>query len=161
MNTDRIEKTLLLRAPLARVWQAISDAAHFGAWFGLRTGGPFVPGSKLRCRIVPTSVDPEVAEQQKQHEGVAFHIWVREMVPEQRFSFEWLPADIETGGDEETAPKTLVTFELAQEDDGVRLRITESGFNQLSPGQRSDAFTRNDEGWTLQLRNIEGYLAPR
>jgi len=161
MNTDRIEKTLLLRAPLARVWQAIADAAHFGAWFGLRTEGPFVAGGKLRCTIVPTSVDQEVADKQKPHEGIAFHIWVREIVPERRFSFEWLPVEVEPGGDEEAAPRTLVTFELTQETEGVRLRISESGFDQLSPAQKADAFMRNDEGWTLQLRSIEGYLARR
>jgi len=162
MNTDRIEKTTVLQASLSRVWQAISDASQFGAWFGLRAEGPFVAGRKLRCTIQPTSVDPEIAEQQKAYEGIAFHIWVREMLPEQRFSFEWLPIDTEASeAQEETAPRTLVTFELAQEKDGVRLRISEAGFDQLSPEQRAEAFMRNDEGWTLQLRNIEGYLAPR
>ena len=28
-STDRIEKTILLRAPLARVWRALSDAKGF------------------------------------------------------------------------------------------------------------------------------------
>lgn len=157
-HTDRIEKSLLLKAPIARVWQAISDASHFGAWFGLRCEGPFVAGRKLRCTIAPTTVDPEVAEKQKEHEGVAFHIWVREIVPERRLSFEWLPNDPDA--DEETAPKTLVTFELSEQDGGVRLVISESGFDQLPPGQRTESFARNDEGWAMQLRNIEGYLAP-
>ncbi|MDT5066420.1 MAG: hypothetical protein QOK02_2575 [Mycobacterium sp.] len=30
MSTDRIEKEVLLRAPLERVWRAISDSAEFG-----------------------------------------------------------------------------------------------------------------------------------
>ena len=44
MTTDRIEKEGLLRAPLERVWRAISDADEFGRWFGVRFDGPFVPG---------------------------------------------------------------------------------------------------------------------
>jgi putative transposase len=38
---DRIEKQILLRAPLARVWQALTDSTEFGAWFGVKLDGPF------------------------------------------------------------------------------------------------------------------------
>ena len=41
MNTDRIEKKVLLHAPCERVWQAISDSARFGSWFGVAFDGPF------------------------------------------------------------------------------------------------------------------------
>jgi uncharacterized protein YndB with AHSA1/START domain len=37
MNTDRIEKKLLLRAPRKRVWRALSDSAEFGTWFGMNS----------------------------------------------------------------------------------------------------------------------------
>jgi uncharacterized protein YndB with AHSA1/START domain len=33
MNIDRIEKQVVLRAPLDRVWRAISDSQEFGQWF--------------------------------------------------------------------------------------------------------------------------------
>ena len=36
MNTDRIEKQVVLHAPLDRVWRAISDSQEFGQWFGVR-----------------------------------------------------------------------------------------------------------------------------
>ncbi len=32
----KIEKRVLLRAPLERVWRAISDAEEFGRWFAYR-----------------------------------------------------------------------------------------------------------------------------
>ena len=35
MSTDRIEKEVLLKAPLERVWRAISDADEFGRAFGV------------------------------------------------------------------------------------------------------------------------------
>src|SRR5439155_4288704 len=35
-ETDRIEKTILLRAPRARVWRALTEAAEFGSWFGVK-----------------------------------------------------------------------------------------------------------------------------
>jgi uncharacterized protein YndB with AHSA1/START domain len=56
MDTDRIEKQILLAAPLARVWRAISDAPEFGLWFGVRFAGPFVEGARLTGRIAPMTL---------------------------------------------------------------------------------------------------------
>src|SRR3954469_24788378 len=69
MNTDRIEKKILLRAPLTRVWRALADSKEFGTWFGMKFDGPFVPGASVRGVIAPTAVDPEVGKAQKSHEG--------------------------------------------------------------------------------------------
>lgn len=49
MSTDRIEKSAVLRAPLDRVWRAISDSEQFGTWFGMRVDGPFAAGSRCRA----------------------------------------------------------------------------------------------------------------
>ena len=43
MNTDRIEKRILLRAPRERVWRALADSTEFGSWFGMKVDGPFGP----------------------------------------------------------------------------------------------------------------------
>ena len=51
---DRIQKKIVLRAPLARVWSAISDARQFGAWFGVEFEGPFVAGEPIRGVMRPT-----------------------------------------------------------------------------------------------------------
>ena len=50
MSTDRIEKKILLRAPIKRVWRALSDSTEFGTWFGMKFDGPFVAG-EVRLRI--------------------------------------------------------------------------------------------------------------
>ena len=72
MNINRIEKKTVLKSTRERVWQAISDSARFGAWFGVEFTGPFVAGSWLNGRIVPTKVDPEVARLQEPHTGALF-----------------------------------------------------------------------------------------
>src|SRR3569833_90045 len=58
-SSDRIEKKMLLRAPLDRVWGAISEAKQFGSWFGVRFDGEFAAGAgvhgerwRLGCRRV-------------------------------------------------------------------------------------------------------------
>jgi uncharacterized protein YndB with AHSA1/START domain len=42
--TDRIEKTIELKAPVSRVRRALTDHREFGSWFRVRLDGPFVPG---------------------------------------------------------------------------------------------------------------------
>jgi len=46
-SPDRIEKQAVLRAPVDRVWRAISDSAQFGAWFKARFHEPFAPGRSV------------------------------------------------------------------------------------------------------------------
>lgn len=67
---DRIEKRVLLLVPRERVWRAIGDSREFGSWFGVEFDGPFAAGARMTGRIVPTTVDPEVAAQQKPYEGI-------------------------------------------------------------------------------------------
>jgi uncharacterized protein YndB with AHSA1/START domain len=159
MSTDRIDKRILLRAPRARVWRAIADSMEFGTWFGVRFDGPFVAGAPLRGVIVPTAVDPAIAELQKPYEGTPFEITVERLEPERLFSFRWHPYALEPGMDYASEPTTRVTFELHDAAEGVLLTITESGYDSIPLERRAKAFASNDEGWTLQLRLIEGYLA--
>ena len=49
--TDRIEKTIELKAPVSRVWRALTDHHEFGTWFRVRLDGPFVPGEVSRGQI--------------------------------------------------------------------------------------------------------------
>lgn len=38
--SDRIEKTIDLKAPVSRVWLALTDHKEFGQWFRVRLDGP-------------------------------------------------------------------------------------------------------------------------
>src|ERR1051325_6878692 len=49
--TDRIEKKIVINAPRARVWRAISDSKEFSAWFLSDFDGPFAPGAHLRAKV--------------------------------------------------------------------------------------------------------------
>lgn len=157
-NPDRIEKRALLRAPLERVWRAVSDAERFGAWFGADFDGPFVAGEPLGGRIVPTSVDPKVAESQKPYEGHRFDVTVDRVEPMRRFSFRWHPHAVDPEADTTQEPTTLVTFELEETPDGTVLTVTESGFERLPPSRRAQALEMNEQGWEAQLTLIAKYL---
>lgn len=159
MNTDRIEKKILLHAPLARVWRALTDSAEFGAWFGVKFDTPFEPGKAMHGRIVGTTVDPEVAKMQEPMKDMAFEITIEQMISEKLFSFRWRPHAVDPGVDYSAEPTTLVAFTLEQKPDGVELTLTESGFDRIPLARRAQAFSANEQGWAIQMRLISQYLA--
>lgn len=158
-STDRIEKRVLLRAPLARVWRAVSDAGEFGRWFGVRLEGPFVAGERLSGRIVPTEVDAHVAKMQEPYTGLPFDIVVERIEPMRLFSFRWHPSAVDRGADYSREPMTLVEFVLEEAPGGTMLTITESGFDSLPPERRAEAYRGNEGGWEAQLTLVGKYLA--
>jgi uncharacterized protein YndB with AHSA1/START domain len=158
MNSDRIEKKILLRAPRQRIWRALSDSTEFGAWFGMKFDGTFAPGALMRGVIVPTTVDAGVAQAQKQYEGLPVEILIEQMEPERLFSFRWHPYGVERGVDYSAEPTTLVAFELHEAVKGTLLTVTESGFDQIPLARRAKAFTANEGGWGMVMKLIEQYL---
>jgi uncharacterized protein YndB with AHSA1/START domain len=157
--TDRIEKNVLLNAPLARVWRALTDAREFGRWFGVEFDGPFVAGAPLRGVIAPTQADAEVAKMQQPYAGKPFDITVERIEPQRLFSIRWHPYAIEPGVDYSKEPTTLVTFTLEEQPNGVLLTVTESGFDTIPLERRAKAFSANEGGWVLQMTLIEKHLA--
>jgi len=159
MSSDRIEKEVLLRAPLERVWRAISNADEFGRWFGVRFDGPFVPGAAVTGVITPTTVDDEVARAQEPHAGKADTWEIVAVEPQRRLAFRWHPYAVESGADYSQEPTTLVEFTLDETADGVLLRIVESGFDAIPADRRASAFEAHSEGWAAQTRLVQKYLA--
>jgi uncharacterized protein YndB with AHSA1/START domain len=159
MNTDRIEKQIVLQASLERVWQAISDAKRFGSWFGVAFDGAFAEGARLTARIVPTSVDPDIAKLQAPYSGKTFEFCVERIEPMRRISFRWHPFAVQPDVDYTQEPATRIVFELEPVPGGTRLSICESGFDQIALVRRAQAFRANDEGWAMQTTLIRKYLA--
>jgi uncharacterized protein YndB with AHSA1/START domain len=159
MTNDRIEKEIVLRAPLDRVWRAISDADEFGRWFGVRFDGPFVAGASVTGVITPTTVDEDVARAQEPHAGKSDTWQIVAVEPQRRLAFRWHPYGVEDDVDYSQEPTTLVEFTLTETNDGVLLRIVESGFDAIPAERRAAAFEANSEGWAAQTELVRKYLA--
>jgi uncharacterized protein YndB with AHSA1/START domain len=158
-DTNRSEKKILLRAPRARVWRALTDAGEFGAWFGVHiVTGSFAPGRLVRGTTKPTTVDDEIAAKQKPYEGLPWEATIDRMEPERLFSFRWHPFAVDPDVDYSCEPTTLVVFELAEVDGGTMLTVSESGFEGIPLERRAKAFTANDQGWGLVTGLIEKYV---
>jgi uncharacterized protein YndB with AHSA1/START domain len=147
---DRIEKRIELKAPVARVWRALTDYREFGEWFRVKIEGPFVPGEVSRGRITYPG-----------YEHLQWEAMVKAMEPERLFSFTWHPYAVDPKMDYSAEPQTLVEFRLEKTAQGTLLVVTESGFNGIPAGRRAEAFPRNDGGWTEQMKNIERYVAEK
>lgn len=156
-NNETIVRRVVLRAPLQRAWQAIADADRFGRWFGARFDGAFEAGRRLHARIEPTTVDAEVARQQQPHAGMAFDIVVERVEPMRLLAFRWHPG-ADAAPDAPDAEMTLVEFALEEVPQGVRLTITESGFERVPAARRAQAIAGNTGGWEAQTGLIAKYL---
>jgi uncharacterized protein YndB with AHSA1/START domain len=158
MNSDHIVKTVILKAPRERVWNAVSDSGAFGAWFGAEIDGPFIAGKEAVGHIMPTKADPKVARLQEPYRGMPWRVVVDRIEPMTLFSFRWHPHAVDPDHDYSEEPMTLVTFELADADGGTLLTITESGFGQIPIERRVEAMNANDGGWAHQAILIGKYL---
>ena len=158
-DTDRIEKKILVRAPIARVWRALSNSNEFGSWFGVNLADPFRPGAQVRGTITPTAVDAAVAEAQKPYTGKPFEITVERMDPERLFSFRWHPSAVDRGADYSAEPSTLVVFELREVPEGTWVTVAESGWGGIPLARRAKAFTANEQGWGMVVQLIVKHVA--
>ena len=147
-STDRIEKRVVLRAPRARVWRAISNAAEFGAWFRVKLEGAFAAGATIRGRITHPG-----------YEHVTLEMMVERIEPERYFSYRWHPYAVDPKADYSAEPTTLVEFTLEEADGGTVLTIVESGFDNVPLSRRDEAFRMNDRGWSGQVENLTRYVS--
>ena len=144
---DRIEKRIELRAPVSRVWRALTDYREFGEWFRVKLDGPFVPGLVARQITYPG------------YEHLQWEAVVQKMEPERLFSFTWHPYAVDSKIDYSKETPTLVEFRLEKTESGTLLLLTESGFDKIPSDRRVEAFRMNDGGWTEQMKNIENHVA--
>ncbi|HXU64465.1 MAG TPA: SRPBCC family protein [Polyangia bacterium] len=167
-STDQIEKRVVLRAPVSRVWRAITDARGFGRWFGFTLEGDFAPGQRMKGTFDGTLDEAALVEHQKklgltpskvrQPARHAVFCTVERIEPERYFSFRWIPYGIDAEADPENEPTTLVEFRLEPAPEGTRLTIVESGFDRVPAHRRERAFRMNEGGWTAQVDNLRKHV---
>lgn len=146
-STDRIEKTLVLRAPKGRVWRAITTPAEFGTWFKVKLEGTFVAGRTITGKITHPG-----------YEHMTMDMQVERIEPEDFFSYRWHPYAVDPKVDYSNEPTTLVEFRLEEVEGGTKLTIVETGFDKIPAARRAEAFRMNDNGWASQIENIRRYV---
>jgi uncharacterized protein YndB with AHSA1/START domain len=150
MENDRIEKQIDLKAPVSRVWRALTDYREFGEWFRVKLEGPFVAGQVSRGQLTFPG-----------YEHLQMEVVVQKIEPERFFSYTWHPYAIDPKVDYSKETPTLVEFTLKKSAEGTLLKVTESGFDKIPSDRRAEAFRMNENGWGQQLKNIESHVAQR
>ena len=148
MVPERIEKEIVIDAPLDVVWALVTEAEHLGTWFGDSAEIDLRPGGDVKLTW--------------EKHGVA-RARIEKVEPPHFLSFRWahpmdmLPAE---------GNSTLVEFNLRAEGEGTRLRVVESGFPELEVPENEKAkyAAENTQGWELELgelREYAGKVGPR
>jgi uncharacterized protein YndB with AHSA1/START domain len=148
--TDSITKSTHIKAPIDRVWRAISDHREFGQWFRVALDQPFEAGKPSTGHLT--------------HPGYEHLRWNADVVavePPHRLAFRWHPYAIDPAVDYSSEPATLVEFSLRQHDGGTELEVVESGFDALPAHRRDEAFRMNSQGWEQQMVNVREYAEAR
>jgi uncharacterized protein YndB with AHSA1/START domain len=146
MNNS-MEKRIELKAPVSRVWRALTDHRQFGEWFRLKLDAPFVPGQVSLGQITYPG-----------YEHPKWEATVQKMEPERLFSFTCHPYAVDPTIDYSKEPTALVEFRLEPKEGGTVLFLTESGFEATPKDRQFEAFRMNEGGWTEQMTNIGRYV---
>jgi uncharacterized protein YndB with AHSA1/START domain len=167
-GSDRIEKEVLLHAPVSRVWRAITDAEEFGEWFGVKLDQPFAEGRTITGTFEGRVDEAQIMAHQRamglepskvrMPAGTLVFCTVERIEPERYFSFRWIPYGIDAAADPAHEPTTLVEFRLEPVPEGTRLLIVESGFDRVPAHRRERAFRMNEGGWEGQAGNLTRHV---
>lgn len=136
---DRIERTVEIAAPPARVWSALTTAEGLSAWFGEKAQIELRPGGAMQMSFS----DTHTATMRVEH------------VDEPRvFAFTW--AAFDTPDDDPR--RTFVEFTLDAIETGTRLRVVETGFGQLPDEIHDAAYQAHVGGWQSEIDELVAYL---
>ena len=139
---DRIERTVDIAQPPAKVWAALTTAEGLSAWFGQEASIDLRPGGSGRM---------------KWDSGHTADMRVERVEEPTVFGFTWhifgLP--------EEDPRRTYVEFTLEPAGAGTRLTVVETGFAQLPEDAYRKVYDGHTEGWARELGEMAGYLDAR
>jgi uncharacterized protein YndB with AHSA1/START domain len=167
--SDKIEKQIVLRASVSRVWRSITDAKEFGQWFGIELSGDFIPGKTITGTLGKEAINEAAVLEYQRKLGLPpskilmpeknfVFCTVERIEPERYFSFRWIPYGIDAETDPKTEPTTLVEFRLKEIAEGTQLTIVESGFDRVPVHRRERAFRMNEGGWAAQAESVKKYV---
>jgi uncharacterized protein YndB with AHSA1/START domain len=136
---DRIERTVEIAHPPAKVWAALTTAEGLSAWFGQEVRIDLRPGGSAWM---------------KWDNGHTADMRVERVEEPAVFGFTWhiygLPED--------DPRRTYVEFTLQSAGAGTLLTVVESGFAQLPEDAYRTAYHGNTQGWASELGELADYL---
>ena len=136
---DRIERTVEIGQPPAKVWAALTTAEGLSAWFGQDATIDLRPGGSVSMKFGSDHVADMRVERVDEPTVFAYtwHIY---------------------GLPDKDPRRTYVEFTLEPAGAGTRLTVVESGFAQLPDDAYRTAYDGNTQGWASELGELVDYL---
>ena len=143
MIPERIEREIVIEAPIDVVWAVLTDPEHVTGWFSHSAEIDLRPGG-------------DAIFTWREH-GSAL-AWVERVEAPRFFAYRWVRP---VGQEQRKDISTLVEFTLADEGDRTRLRVVESGFRELDWSEDAKAryADENTRGWQLELDELRDYVS--
>jgi len=146
MNSDSIEREVVIDAPVETVWSIVTEPQNITRWFANEAEVDLRPGGDLVFRF---------------DSGVDGKGTVEKVEPPHLFSFRWISPEPERDMVSAQGHYTTVEFSLQAEGDGTMLRVVESGFAALEGTEAENAALaeRHTGGWGMFLERLAGLAA--
>jgi uncharacterized protein YndB with AHSA1/START domain len=132
-----VKRDIWIAAPREQVWQAITKAETIMKWWGdtwiinaLQVGGGIEFGRP----------------------GDMIHATIAVLDPPRQFSIHWPPQP------NYQAENAYTIFDLAEENNGTRITVTETGYEALSGEARQQRMERSGQGYTMVMANLKAYV---
>lgn len=150
---DRVEREVLIHAPVERVYAALTDTSLYPTWGPQRVEGELLPGERPIFDFGPAG-------------GGKVAVYVVAVDPPDYFAYRWAQGETDPARvleDPLQRPNTLVEFHLESVEGHTRVRVVESGFLSL-PGMSDQtvnvAIENMGKGWALMLGALAQHLRP-
>jgi uncharacterized protein YndB with AHSA1/START domain len=143
-----IEREILIEAPQDVVWRVVTEPAQISQWFS----------DTAAIDLRPGGAGTLVFEEQATTQPVTVHLVVESVEPPHRFTFRWAHPD----GAEARAGNSLhVEFTLIPQGEYTRLRLVESGFQEIdwSERQKTDTANEHEKGWDVHLGRLHDHAS--
>ena len=139
---QRIEREILIHAPVDVVWAVVTEPEHISGWFSDSVDLDLRPGGRAVLHW-------------NGHGTV--HGRVERVEPPHFFSYRWA---LDHGAELTEDNATLVEFSLSAEGASTRLTVVESGFRDLAgpDDEKQRHFDSHRRGWEHELGELVEYL---
>ena len=137
----KVERSVVIKAEQARVWQALTTPKEIAKWFQVFDFDKAEVGQKIH-----TSWEPNDAVDFNETFGE-----VAVVEPINRFGFRWQISP-------PNPAMTLVVFDLETIPEGTRVTVTETGFEALPESLRQKRFSDNSGGWEYMVKSLATYV---
>jgi uncharacterized protein YndB with AHSA1/START domain len=140
METLAIERNVWIRAPLQRVWQAITEPAQLEQWYA--PGCPWeIPALQAGAMVQFYNTDTDIQR-----------ATIEVLEPLHQLTLRW------QFGEADPEMALVSTYHLQEANDGTQIRIVQSGYETLPEEIQQQTLDQDADAYTAIAEGLKAYL---